>query len=202
MPSPTRFVTPARPSGYGLFYLRAFVSIMMIALLVLFTVSGLALFAAPAGQMANTIGWRLAGLDKGQWEALHVAFGFVWIPLAVLHLVFNRRVVTGYLRDRVKRAFVWRRELVVATIVTGFLGVAAVLDLPPVAQLMAWEESFTDFWAERSPTVITVSTQGDAGGGMGRYATLDPVSGRYQPVGKEAAARLAALEDAAADELE
>ncbi len=207
--------TAKRPRAYGPFYVRAFVSIMMIAFLLLFTLSGAALFVSPPGQMANTLGWTLVGLSKGQWETLHIAFGLLWIPLSVLHLVFNRRVLVSYLRDRVRRTFVWRRELLAAVAVTAALGVASVFDLPPVAQLMEWEESFADFWAERSPDVVvapgaTVRTGGDPlgagdplggayspvagggaimGGGMGRYATIDPETGLTQPVGKEAAAR-------------
>jgi hypothetical protein len=232
--TPETSATATRPRTYGLFYGRAFVSIMMIAFLVLFTISGAALFVAPPGQMANTLSWTLVGLSKGQWETLHIAFGLLWIPLAVMHLIFNRRVLVGYLRDRVRRTFVWRRELVAALVVTAALGVASVLDLPPVAQLMAWEESFADFWAQRSPNVVVApgatirpvgdplggpyvpvtGTAGDAvrlggdplgspdapvagggavmGGGMGRYATVDPETGVAQPVGKEAAARQAA----------
>jgi hypothetical protein len=240
-----------RPKSYGPFYLRAFVSIMMVGFLLLFTVSGVALFVSPPGQLANTMAWTLVGLSKGQWETLHIAFGFLWIPLALAHLVFNRRVLTGYLRDRARRAFVWRRELVAALAVTAVLGVGAVFDLPPVAQLMAWEESFAGFWAARAPGVVTAPPPGGAalvgtasltasatsegaapgsppaaplgsgggdplgvgtplgvaggapasaardaatplGGGMGRYVSVDPETGVAQPVGKEAAARLAA----------
>jgi hypothetical protein len=185
-----------RPSTYGLFYGRAFVSMMMIAFLVSFTVSGIALFVAPSGQMANTIGWTLMGLGKGQWEALHIAFGFLWIPLAVVHLAINRRVVSGYLRDRVRKAFVWRRELLAAVLVTVSLAGASVLDLPPVAQLMALEERFTDVWAARAADVVAVpsgaGTATGGGVGVGRYAIVDPEHGELQPVGKEAAARAAA----------
>jgi len=198
-----------RPRTYGRFYLRAFVSIMMIGSLLAFTSSGAALFVAPSGQMAQTIGWSLGGLGKGQWETLHVAFGCLWLPLAVLHLVYNRRAVTGYLRDRVRRAFVWRRELLAGIVVTASLGLAAVLDLPPVAQLMAWEASFNDVWAERSPAVVGSTTAAgtsagialERGGGIGRYATVDPDSGAIVPVGKEAAARTLASDEgeAAAD---
>jgi hypothetical protein len=199
---PQTFAAPkaGRPRGYGRFYLRSFVSIMMVGFLLLFTVSGIALFASPSGQLANLTGWTLVGLSKGQWEALHVAFGFLWIPLAIVHLVFNLRAVSGYLRDRVRRAFVWRRELVAALAVTAFLGVASVYDLPPVAQLMAWEETFNDFWAGRAPQVVwdagdRVGFDSEAhpgGGGVGRYAVLGDVDGTATPVGKQAAARLEA----------
>lgn len=191
-------IRSGRPKTYGAFYARAFVSIMMISFLVLFTLSGFALFASPSGQLATSIGWSLVGLGKAQWEALHIAFGFLWLPLAILHLIFNLRVVGGYLRDRVRRAFVWRRELVAALAVTLFLGAASVLDLPPVAQLMAWGESFNGFWAARATGVVATlsdaETHGAAtpgGGGMGRYATVDPASGALTPVGKLAAERAA-----------
>ena len=205
-----------RPKAYGPFYVRSFVSLMMIGFLVLFTLSGAALFVAPPGQMANTLGWTLVGLSKSQWETVHIAFGLLWIPLSVLHLVFNRRVLVSYLRNRVRRTFVWRRELLAAVLVTTGLGVASVLDLPPVAQLMQWEESFADFWAVRSPDIVaatgsvatlTPAALGGAfsgvagtgavfGGGMGRYATVDAETGTTQPVGKEAAARAATVENA------
>jgi hypothetical protein len=194
----------SRPPAYGFFYARAFISIMMVVFLALFTLSGVALFVSPSGQMANTIGWRLMGLDKGQWEALHIAFGFLWVPLAVVHLVINRRVVSGYLRDRVRRTFVWRRELLAAVLVTAGLAVAAIQDLPPVAQLMAWEASFNDVWAARAPDVIVTpgASATQSGGGLGRYAVVDPEGGALQPVGKEAAARAAAAEEVVATESE
>jgi hypothetical protein len=186
-----------RPTSYGHFYGRAFVSMMMIAFLVSFTVSGIALFVAPSGQMANAIGWTLMGLSKSRWEALHIAFGFLWIPLAVVHLAINRRVVSGYLRDRGRKAFVWRRELLAAVLVTVSLAGASVLDLPPVSQLMALEESFTDVWAAAAADVVTMpSGAGSAtGGGVGRYAIVDPERGDLQPVGKEAAARATAASE-------
>jgi hypothetical protein len=172
---------------------------MMVGSLVTFTVSGLALFVSPSGQLANVTGWTLLGLGKGQWEALHIAFGFLWMPLAVLHLVFNLRVVGGYLRDRVRRAFVGRRELWAAVIVTAFLAVASVLDVPPVAQLMAWGDSFNGYWAERSPRVVAttgpgVTEPGTQGTGTGRYSVVN--EGGLVPVGKEASARLATLGEA------
>jgi hypothetical protein len=188
-----------RPRGYGRFYLRSFVSLMMVGSLLTFTASGLALFVSPSGQLANVTGWTLLGLGKGQWEALHIAFGFLWMPLAVLHLVFNLRVVGGYLRDRVRRAFVGRRELWAAAIVTAFLAVASVLALPPVAQLMAWGDSFNGYWAARSPNVVATTSQGgpDAaahGTGMGRYAVAN--EGGLAPVGKQASARLETHDEA------
>jgi magnesium-transporting ATPase (P-type) len=192
MTDPTTSVRAGRPRGYGRFYLRSFVSIMMVGFLVSFTVSGVALFVSPSGQLANATGWTLLGLSKGRWEALHVAFGFLWLPLAALHLVFNLRVVGGYLRDRVRRAFVGRRELWAAVLVTAFVGAASVLDLPPVEQLMAWGDSFNGYWAERSPNVVAATGGGAEpsthGAGMGRYALVDGPT--VVPVGKQAAARL------------
>ena len=212
MTTRTTTVSQARTRGYGVFYLRAFVSLVMIASLAMFTITGLALFIAPSGQMAQTIGWSLVGLSKGQWETLHVAFGFLWVPLAVLHLWFNWRVVKGYLRDRTRRTFVWRRELAAALGVTALLAVAAVFDLPPVTQLMALEESFTDVWARRADTIVALpganasplggfagGPAGGLGGGVGRYATIDPESGTVLPVGKEAAARTVAEAPEASD---
>ncbi len=210
-----------RPPGFGRFYLRAFVSMVMIASLLVFTLTGLALFVSPSGQMAQTIDWRLLALSKGQWETVHIAFGFLWMPLAALHLVFNWRVVRGYVRDRARRAFVWRRELLAASAVTVLLTVAAVFELPPVAQLMAVEDAFGDLWARRAEAIVVLpSAPGVAGapaafgapafgnplggfaagqgGGLGRYAIADPETGDLLPVGKEAAARADAAATAAA----
>ncbi len=192
MTQPSTPARSGRPKAYGRFYTRAFVSIMMIGFLALFTLSGLALYAAPSGSLANALGWTLVGLGRGQWEALHVAFGFLWVPLALLHLAINLKVVGGYLRDRARRAFVWRRELVAALTVTALLGIASVLGLPPVAQVVAWGEGFNGFWAERADSVVTTPSGGTGdgqGAGMGRFATVDPASGALTPVGQGAGAR-------------
>jgi hypothetical protein len=193
---PSTTLDVGRPKAYGVFYARAFVSIMMISFLVLFTLSGLALYVSPSGSLANAIGWTLVGLGKGQWEALHVAFGFLWVPLALLHLVINLKVVAGYLRDRARRAFVWRRELVAALTLTALLGVASIYGLPPVAQVMAWGEGFNDVWATRAglTTTATGGTGGGHGAGMGRYASPESASGALVPVGQQAGSRVAESE--------
>ncbi|MFN2322721.1 MAG: DUF4405 domain-containing protein [Trueperaceae bacterium] len=179
---------------------------VMIASFVVFTLTGLALFVAPSGQMAQTIDWRLLALSKGQWETVHVAFGFLWMPLAALHLAYNWRVVRSYVRDRSRRTFVWRREAVAALALSVLLAAAAVFELPPVTQLMQVEAAFGEVWARRAEGLVVLpsatgsvatpiggaepgSAPTGQGGGMGRYATIDPETGALQPVGKEAAAR-------------
>jgi hypothetical protein len=128
------------------FYWRSFFSLFLLSTLALLSLTGIALYVAPSGRVAETIVWRFVWLDKTQWEAMHTVFSFLWIPVAVAHTALNWKPILAYVHDRARKAFAFKRELAWATILTVFFTVASVTNWPPVAQVMAFGEWFTTYW--------------------------------------------------------
>jgi len=128
------------------FQWRALVALLLFGAGFLLMISGIVLYLAPSGRVAKSIEWRLLGLDKDQWEALHTAFGIVFLVLFGFHLKYNWRSILAYARKKLAGALRLRTELVWATVLTLTLTLIAIFDLPPMRQVMALGEGMTDYW--------------------------------------------------------
>ena len=84
------------PRGFSL---RGFTSLLLMGLFVVLGLSGAMLYASPRGRVANWTDWTLLGLEKGQWEGLHLNGSLLFLIVAVLHLVLNWRPFWGYITD-------------------------------------------------------------------------------------------------------
>ncbi len=135
-----------RTHGKRTFQWRALVALLLLGAGTLLVVSGVVLYLAPSGRVAKTIEWRLLGLDKEQWEAVHTGFGFVFGALFAIHLRYNWRSILAYARRKAASAVRLRAELAWATLLTLGIFTTAALDLPPMRPVMDVGERMTDFW--------------------------------------------------------
>ena len=167
---------------------RSLVSFSLLFASLAMLVSGIVLFIAPIGRVAHSADWRLLGLDKGQWEAVHTIFGYVGAILGLVHLTLNWKPLLGYLRDRTRRVYRLRAELAVALLLTIAVGVGSALSLPPFGTVMDWGESLKNTWESGAVAPVTheeetASTQeavseeehdeGGSGTGWGRFTVAE-----------------------------
>lgn len=131
------------------FYIRNFISLFLIGSVLLEVASGVALYLAPSGRVAETMSWKLVWLTKTQWEAIHTVFGLLWIPILATHIFLNWRPILSYLKNRTTKAFAFKRELLAALTLVVFFTLGSLYNWPPVSQVMALGESMTSFWENR-----------------------------------------------------
>ncbi len=118
--------------------------------------SGIVLYVAPPGRIANWTDWRLLGLTKGQWQAIHTVLGFGFVLAGLFHVFkFNWRVLRNYLRKRAAKGPRYRRELLVSVILAAVFLIGSGLELPPFAQIVALGDYAKNSWAapEEEPPV-------------------------------------------------
>ena len=136
------------------FQWRALTSVLIAGTFLFLALSGALLFVSPPGRIANWTDWRLLGLTKHEWTALHVCFSALFILTTVLHLIFNLRPMLNYFRNRLNRRFGWRREWTAALALCALVFTAALRDWVPFNQLLAWQEDLKQNWddpATRAP---------------------------------------------------
>ena len=75
---------PARP-----FHKRGWIVFVVGLSAVVLLISGIVLFIAPSGRIANATHWALLWLDKDGWINLHNVFAILFVTGLVWHLVFN-----------------------------------------------------------------------------------------------------------------
>lgn len=134
---------------------KPFTSFLILCAFLVILLSGLVLYVAPPGRIANWTHWMLGPLDKAQWQAMHTVFALVFVAAAVLHLVFNWRVLLAYLKTRLHTGTSNRREFAVASAVTVAVLALTLAGLPPFSTVVAVGEWAKNSWAgkETEPPV-------------------------------------------------
>ncbi|NJE47254.1 DUF4405 domain-containing protein [Thermococcus sp. GR7] len=79
-------------------WLRGIIDLALTIVFAIIALSGIALYLAPSGRIANTVGWTFLGLDKDTWTNIHTYLGFVMIGLVAVHLIIGFKSMITMLR--------------------------------------------------------------------------------------------------------
>ncbi len=85
-------------------WLRGTIDLVLTIVFVILAVSGVALYLAPSGRIADTIGWTFLGVDKDTWTNVHTYMGFAMIGLIAVHLIIGFRSMITMLRMGFKQS--------------------------------------------------------------------------------------------------
>lgn len=99
------------------FALRAMTSVLISCASLMLLLSGIVLFLAPPGRIANWNGWNVLGIGKHGWGGLHVWFAVIFLGASVLHVFYNWRVLMAYFKHRHSRRLAFRMEWAVAMLI-------------------------------------------------------------------------------------
>lgn len=131
------------------FSFRAFTAFLLLWAFVVLLVSGLVLYVAPPGRIANWTDWRLLGLTKGQWESVHTILSFAFAIGALFHVLkFNWKVLLNYLRKKAVSGLRYRRELIASLVLSLLFLAGSATEIPPFVQIMDFGEYVKNSWAE------------------------------------------------------
>ncbi len=126
--------------------LRRVTSFLMLFAFVIMVLSGIAEFISPFGRLAMMIHWTFLGLDKMQWQALHIIFMVVFTLAGIIHIGLNIKPIKAYLKNRSRKMVVFTKEMVIALLITGGLFGATVVKYPPLESFVKLNKSFNDYW--------------------------------------------------------
>ena len=85
------------------FHFRSFISLLLFLSFSFSAFSGLVLFLRPEGSLANWHGWSVLGMDKKQWEGVHAVLVLVFFIAALVHLIYNWKVLAANVRRKKTR---------------------------------------------------------------------------------------------------
>ncbi|MBA4406908.1 hypothetical protein C0389_06505 [bacterium] len=132
------------------FNFRGFLSLYIALSFLIMTLSGIVLYLSPAGRIANWSNWRLLGLLKSQWQAVHTIFTFIFVVAILFHLFFNWRPLIAYLRMKIGTAVLPRKEMLGASILALLIFIMTVNGITPFSSVMTFGESLKDSWSSTS----------------------------------------------------
>lgn len=113
------------------FHGRAFVTFYVTLSFLVLAVSGIVLYVAPPGRVANWSRWTIGSLDRHGWQAVHTVFALLFVLAGAFHLWFNWRTFWHLLRSRLGQGLLVKRELVLAAAAVAAVAGLTLADLPP-----------------------------------------------------------------------
>lgn len=132
------------------FSLRGFISLYITLSFVIIIVSGIILYFAPPGRVANWSNWRFLGLLKNQWQSVHTIFTFIFIIAAGFHLFFNWKPFVAYLKTKFESKIKLRMELISSAFVVMLFFVMVIYDFFPFKSVMDFGDQLKESWSNVS----------------------------------------------------
>ncbi|MFC1608110.1 DUF4405 domain-containing protein [Candidatus Latescibacterota bacterium] len=136
------------------FKTRGFVSITLLISFIVISISGIVLYIMPHGRVAYWTNWKMVGLNKDDWDAVHTVFGIVFMLMACVHFYLNWKPFVSYLKSKVQKGIRCGKELAASVCISGILVVGTLGDIPPFSTIMNVGESIKKSWvttAEEPP---------------------------------------------------
>lgn len=134
-----------------IFRFQTFTSLAALILFLMVALSGAILYISPRGRVANWGQWTVWGWDKESWAAFHINATIFFVLFIVIHLLFNWKMLIGYLKRGTVGLFRGSFELLAALILGAVVFVGTMVNAPPFSHFVAWRESFKDYWERTSP---------------------------------------------------
>ncbi|MBN1848908.1 MAG: DUF4405 domain-containing protein [Deltaproteobacteria bacterium] len=144
-----------------IFNWRGWVTFVVIISFIIDTISGIILYFAPHGRIANWTIWTIWGLDKDQWAAIHTIFGYVLLIIVGIHLYFNWRIFIHFLWSKIQKAIHLRWEIITAILLNLFIFAATIWEIPPFSTTMNLGDRLKGSWEEEVTAPAPVSQAQD-----------------------------------------
>ncbi|MDJ0721784.1 MAG: DUF4405 domain-containing protein [Desulfobacterales bacterium] len=96
--------------------IRRTVSLTAALAFMVMVLTSVILYIVPQGRVAYWADWRLMGLSKNQWGAVHINMGLLFLIALGLHVYYNWRPLTQYLKDRARNCKVFTSEFNLAAV--------------------------------------------------------------------------------------
>ncbi len=102
------------------------------------------LYIMPHGRTAYWSDWRFWGLSKDEWGALHINLGILFLLALLLHIWYNWKPITNYLKNKAKALTVFTPDFNIALVVCLVCMIGTLLLIPPFSTILDFGESIKE----------------------------------------------------------
>ena len=104
-------------------------------------ISSLILYIGPPTHVAHFSDWRMLGLTKCQWNAVHIMTGLLFVVAMFLHIYFNWQMILAYLKNKRREMVLFTLPFVISATITAYVCAGTLWGLPPMNQIIHWIRS-------------------------------------------------------------
>lgn len=116
--------------------IRPLASLTLVLSGIVVIMTSIILLIGPPTHVAQFSDWRLAGLAKCQWNAVHVMTGLLFLAVSILHVFLNWKAMLGYLKFSGWRYGRLAAPVFLSLLITTYVVLGALIGLPPMRQII------------------------------------------------------------------
>jgi hypothetical protein len=132
--------------------LKKITSLTMMFVMIIMTYTGIMLFVAPPGRIANWTNWKLFGLSKESYVQIHSVFMSLFILMTLLHVYYNWKPLTSYMKNSAKEMIVFTKEMLVAIILVAIFLLGTIFFIPPFSSFLDFGTGVKNSWEKEYGT--------------------------------------------------
>jgi hypothetical protein len=122
----------------------------MLWSMVMMTYTGIILYIAPHGRVAYWTNWELFGWSKDQFADIHTTFMALFIFTTLLHLYYNWKPLTSYMKSPDKSFVFFTKEMLAALSIVILFLFGTLYTVSPFAAFLEFGEGMKESWVEKS----------------------------------------------------
>ena len=128
--------------------LRKTTSFLLLYSFFIMVLSGIMLFVSPFGRLSMMIQWEVFGLNKMDYQALHLIFMLVFVMAGVIHTYLNYKAMLNYWKNKSKKIIVFTKEFSIATAFVVGLFYLTISHVALTEKFVKMNKSFNEYWIE------------------------------------------------------
>lgn len=128
--------------------LKKITSLVLLCSMIMMTYTGIILYIAPHGRVANWTNWELFLWNKHQFAQIHTTFMVLFIVATLLHIYYNFKPMVSYMKNKMKQFVFFTKEMIVALSITLLFLTGTLFEVPPFSTFIVFGDSIKDSWVE------------------------------------------------------
>lgn len=124
--------------------MRKITSLTSLVAFVLLLLSSLVLYIVPAGRVAYWADWKLWGLSKESWGAVHINLGVLMLIAMFFHVYYNWGAIVSYLKNQQKQLRIVTPDFIVSVVITTLVIVGTLAGIPPLSSVIQLGEKISE----------------------------------------------------------
>ncbi|XPV68701.1 MAG: DUF4405 domain-containing protein [Halarcobacter sp.] len=132
--------------------IKKITSLTMLLTMVIMTYTGIMLFIAPPGRVANWADWQIIGLSKEQYAQVHSTFMVLFIVFTLLHIYYNFKPMLSYMKNQAKQLVVFTKDMIISFLLVGIFLMGTLYNFSPFSDFLRMGDTIKNSWEKEYGT--------------------------------------------------
>lgn len=132
--------------------LKKITSLTMLLAMIIMSFTGIMLFISPPGRIANWANWEILNLTKEQFAQIHTTFMVLFIIMTILHLFYNWKPITSYLKNKTRNMVILTKDMLAAIVICFIFLIGTLNSIAPFSSFLEFGDKVKNSWEKEFGT--------------------------------------------------